>query len=126
MNFDDIISFIKDLHRRLEVLEIHTGDEDFIAPTLSGTWVNFDGSHQEAGYYRSRNGEVHLRGLVKSGSVPSTIFTLPAGYRPSREIYFPVLSNGAIGRITIETDGDVVATAGNTTYISLDGISFRI
>lgn len=123
---DNLIDEIKDIKRRLEVLERSIGgNEDWQTPSLLNSWVDFDVSHQPAGYFRSGNGIIYLRGMVKSGTVPSTMFTLPVRYRPNYTIVVNVISNGAIGRVEIEPDGDVIAVAGNNTYISLDGITFR-
>lgn len=122
-----IIDIIRDLRNRLEILERSVGGNgDWQTPTLLNSWVNYNASiYQSAGYFRSGNGIIYLRGLIKSGSVPSTVFTLPSGYRPNSTIVANVISNGAIGRVEIEADGDVNVVSGNNTYVSLDGISFR-
>jgi hypothetical protein len=99
--------------------------EAWIAPTFSGTWANVGGGFNNAGYYKDPFGVVHLRGLVKSGTIPSTIFTLPVGYRPTAQYYLVVLSQGAIGRLDIATSGTVSATTGNNLSFSLDNIHFR-
>lgn len=126
-NKEEIIAVIRDMLQRLEILERSSGgNEDYVAPTLLNSWVNFDtDTHNEAGYFRSQDGIVYLRGLIKSGTVGQTAFTLPAGYRPTRRMICVAISNGAIGRVDIEADGSVVINAGNNTYVSLDGISFR-
>lgn len=36
-----------------------------------------------------------------------------------------VLSNDALGRVTIETNGQVTPAVGSSTWVSLDGISFK-
>ena len=70
-------------------------------------------------------GVVHLRGLVKSGTVGLAIFNLPEGYRPSAREAIATISNGAIGRCDIKTSGNVIAYIGNNAWFSLDGITFR-
>lgn len=100
----------------------------FIAPTLAGSWVNYDSTfNTQAGYYQDDSGNIWLRGLVKSGS--GLIFTLPAGYRPPKYLRFPVSTlSGAtltLGEVTIGSAGDVSLGAGGNTYVSLDGIVFR-
>jgi hypothetical protein len=95
-------------------------------PTLLNSWVNFGSGFNNAGYWKDPFGVVHLRGLVKSGTgIPSTIFTLPAGYRPPAQEILPAVSNALFGECTIETDGDVTAQVGSTVWFSLDGITFR-
>ncbi len=58
------------------------------APTLQNAWVNYGGSYQVAGYAKSADNIVSLRGLIKSGTVTSgtTLFTMPAGYCPDKRV----------------------------------------
>ena len=88
--------------------------------TLAGTWATA-ASRYPASYYKNpETGEVHLRGIVSSGT--GTIFTLPSGYRPSFIQEYGVSANGAFGYIIVQTDGQVVHISGSTTKVSLDGI----
>ena len=102
--------------------------EAWIAPTLLNSWVDFGSGDQPSGYMKDHLGFVHLRGLVKTGTVGSPIFNLPAGYRPAKDENFPTISNGALGRLKINgttaTVGDVIPVAGSNVYFSLAGISF--
>lgn len=123
---EDFTKIIRDILRRLEILEIHTGDEDYIAPTFSGTWVNEGTTYNDAGYYRERGGRVHLKGVIKSGTINTTAFTLPTGYRPSRRQIFIANTNTGIGRLDVDTNGNVIPVSGGTTWFSLDGLSFRV
>lgn len=92
---------------------------------FAGSWVNFGGTNESAQYYRDPWGRVYIGGIVKSGTIGTTIFTLPAGYRPEEAKIYPVVSNGVFGICTVNPDGTVVASAGNNTYFTLSGISFR-
>jgi hypothetical protein len=67
---------------------------------------------------------VHLSGLVRAGTVGSTIFTLPAGYRPGKTIIRATQSANAQARLDIWASGAVQATQGSSTWFSLDGVSF--
>lgn len=89
-------------------------------------WTNFGGTHNSAGYMIDPFKFVHLRGLIKNGTVATTAFILPAGYRPQGRSLFAVLGSGGNGQLTIETTGDVTVTSGNNAYVSLEGVSFRI
>lgn len=96
------------------------------AATFENSWINYDSTgFTSAAYYRDFMGRCNLRGLVANGTLPGTIFTLPVGYRPTRTHIFAVSSNQLFGEVRVQADGQVVATAGNSTWISLDGISFR-
>lgn len=110
----------------LEGVEVKVGSGG--APAFQNSWVNYGGVYAEASYVR-RNGRVFLEGLVKNGTVSSTgvIFTLPVGYRPAAgHTVFATISNAAIGRCSIFSDGTVVAYSGNNAWFSLSGISFEI
>lgn len=92
---------------------------------FANSWVNFGGTNESAQYYKDPFGRVYLGGVVKSGTVGLTIFTLPAGYRPEEAKIYAVASNGVFGVCTVNPDGTVVASAGSNVYFSLSGISFR-
>lgn len=80
------------------------------------------------------DGQVHLRGWAQQTGQSSqiTIFTLPAGYRPTRVMAFPVTTPGSVTAsytVQINPDGTVYAlnyTAPAIRQLSLDGISFFI
>lgn len=100
--------------------------EGWTAPTLLNDWVNFGGGNAEAGYWKDPFGVVHLRGTIKDGSgLPTLVFTLPAGSRPSASHRFATVSNGLFGIATVDSSGGVSASSGSTTYFSLDGITFK-
>lgn len=96
---------------------------------FAGAWTNYGGSTwATAAYYKDAFDRVHLRGMVKSGSIPGPIFYLPAAYRPPKSKLFACMtSSEVIGRVDIGyVDGAVYAFSGNNGYVSLDGISFRV
>ena len=94
--------------------------ETWIAPTLVNSWAG-----STARYYRNNFGEIRLSGSITTGTIGTTAFTLPTGYRPSQIVRCPVESNGAFGYVVINTDGTVVPTIGSNTRFSLDGVYFR-
>ncbi len=100
-------------------------DETFIAPTLLNSWVAFGGTGNPPGYFKDAHGVVHLRGLVKSGTVGAAIFTLPAGYRPANQELFACVSNDAFGRLDVTSAGNVTLAVGSNVFASLDGVIFR-
>jgi hypothetical protein len=99
---------------------------------FSNGWVNYDTSvFFPAGYYLDPFGYVHLRGLVKNGTASATMFTLPAGHRPSKAIGFgqsASTSAGAytIGDVRVQADGTVLVqtVGGANAWVFLDGIVF--
>ncbi len=61
--------------------------EAWQTPTLTNGWVNYGSFYTPSGYFKDKNGIVHLRGQVKSGTMSQAIFTLPTGYRPEYYVY---------------------------------------
>ncbi len=95
--------------------------------TLQNSWVNYGTPFTTARYIKSADGIVSLSGLLRSGSTASdvVIATLPAGSRPSgRTLYGIASGNVAMGRIDIDTSGNIRYMAGGNAWISLDGIHF--
>jgi hypothetical protein len=102
--------------------------DDWTAPALGFNWVNYGGGYNPVGYYKDRQGMVHLRGLIKNGPAGenATLFTLPAGYRPAaRQLHATLTNDNVAGRIDITADGRVIPWVSNPGWLSLDGISFR-
>ncbi len=108
------------------------------APNFQNSWTDCASAlgFNSAGYFRDRNGIVHLKGAVRGGTIDSTIFTLPAGFRPSMNQLFivPVQASGSTcagyryGRLTVLTNGRVYAEhpVGVTPVaFGLDGVTFR-
>lgn len=75
-------------------------------------------------YYKSLDGMVHIGGRVTGGVINTACINLPAGFRPVEQMQFACNANGAYGSIRIDTNGNVVPTAGSTTQVSLSGINF--
>jgi hypothetical protein len=99
-------------------------------PSFANSWVNFGGAlfNDAAFRYDHQSNRVHLRGMIKSGTVQvnstGTAFVLPAGLRPKLINDFAVTANGAYGAVRVYPSGWVNVVAGNNAYVSLDGISF--
>ena len=106
-------------------------------PGFENSWENVPAapfSFENAGFYKDREGVVHLKGVVKGGS--NIIFHLPAGYRPaSGKVLIRLTICGSCveptGAMLIAgpnvapgADGAVLAPGGAKTT-SLEEISFR-
>ncbi len=103
-------------------------NEAWQTPTLNAPWADYGAGYASVRYYKDKENVVHLSGLLNTGAVGSTIFTLGAGYRPvNGTLMFNVNNGNSLGRIDISTAGLVVFTFGPVTaaWVSLDGISFR-
>ena len=99
------------------------------SPTLLNSWVNYGGTFSNAGYMKDSLGFVHLRGLIKDGTVTLAAFNLPAGYRPANDTAFVVNSNSAFGVVQVlgqsTNPGDVRILQGNNAFVYLEGIMFK-
>lgn len=101
-------------------------------PAFQNSWVNYDttGNFQTARFYKDVTNHVRINGRVKSGT--GTIFTLPAGYRPSQTNVFACTCGGpGVARVDVNADGTVTvilltagATTGDNTSLSLASLSF--
>ncbi|MDX8382603.1 MAG: hypothetical protein R8M45_00900 [Ghiorsea sp.] len=106
----------------------------WITPTLTAPWAQHGLPQYPATYGKDSLGMVHLKGLVRGGSnvASSVIFTLPSGYTPLKQIFYPVaIANGVTAAHVDPTSGAVSAhaeyihTGSTTAWLSLDGISFE-
>lgn len=96
-------------------------------PAFQNSWVNYGGSWATAAFFKDRLGVVHLKGLVKNGTVGSTIFTLPSGYHTTNghELFYAI-SYGAVCRVDVFYDsGAVYMRSGANNWVSLSGITLR-
>ncbi len=116
------------IDQQLNTLVPRVTDGGWITPTLLNSWVSFDGGATFGiPQYRLKSGVVQVAGLAKSGTI-NPIFTLPAGFRPNKEIMFLVMAGGGTARIDITPAGSLFLSAyaysGNNSYLSLNGIEF--
>lgn len=118
-----------DLNSNFSELQAGTAFDDqeaWIAPTLLNGWVNYNTANfSGAGYMKDFMGFVHLRGLLKSGTINQNMYVLPAGYRPEKQLHIASVSNGLFCNVTILSNGSVLPQNGSATWWSLDGITFR-
>jgi hypothetical protein len=121
-------------------------------PAFQHAWASMGPDFEPAGFYKDREGIVHLQGAIRGGS-NFAMFQLPPGYRPDRHTfsYFPVacdctedlsgpqgstiFDDEAAGKVVIFGSGWGAGSNGavelyNTDLpqgdmLSLNGISFR-
>jgi hypothetical protein len=96
-------------------------------PAFANSWTFYGAPYSKAAYIRTPDGWVRLTGVIKLGTVGSSAFTLPPGYRPAvAPGPFAVVSNGVFGRVDVGTDGTVTPISpSNNTSVSLEGITFK-
>jgi hypothetical protein len=103
--------------------------EDWITPNLINDWVQYGDIWETAAYYKDDFGIVHIKGMVKDGTLGSPAFVLPSGYRPSKStfiaaVYFDGTSYG-VGRIEIQSNGNVIPRTASNRLVSFGYTSFR-
>ena len=97
-------------------------------PAFLNSWANFDATTWEAAAFRiDDEGIVYAKGLVTGGTpgATSVVWTMPAGYRVALNRGYPTDSNNAHGRITVKSNGDVIAEVGNTAHFFVDVIRYE-
>lgn len=94
-------------------------------PAFQNGWVNYGDPYDTAAFYQQPDYWVRLKGVVRSGTDNTTMFTLPEAYWPPVSIRFTVSSNNTVASVTVAGDGAVRKTVGGSnTYVALDGITY--
>lgn len=101
-------------------------DTGWIALSPAGGWSNSGAPYANLAYRKIGN-VVRLRGVITgSGTVGSTIFALPAGYRPSTTGMYRLAGSTGVD-FNIATNGVCSPASGTATgQVSLDGVQFTI
>ena len=104
----------------------------FISAVYENSWVSYNAADYDvAGYYKDRDGFVHLRGSIKDGTLQARAFRLPGGWRPLKiknyAVFCSVCSSG-VQMLSITPGGEVIpqsAVVGSNALVSLEGIVFE-
>jgi hypothetical protein len=102
-------------------------------PSFTSSWGNYNAtSYERCRYYLTPAGDLRIVGVLANASgliagQTTTMFNLPAGYRPPRNAIRGALSNGITPqRIDVGSNGDVVHQSSNgaltasTAFVELD------
>jgi hypothetical protein len=98
---------------------------------LLNGWIIYDNAFGIPQYSKDKQGRVLISGLAEHTPVNGGhIFTLPAGYRPEKSMFFLAASdhpNGFSKVLINHTNGEVSvsSTESNITWVSFDNIVFR-
>lgn len=103
-------------HMKIETAKVVGTDVAF-----SGTWTNYDtATYQRARFWKDPMGIVHIEGLIKDGTINTTAFVLPAGYRPGAALMFPAYTSTGVGRLDVSATGNVLPVSGGTGYFTIN------
>lgn len=97
-----------------------TAPTAWTAVTFVGGWVDYGDGVNQTMQYRKVGDIVELRGLIKTGAIPSTAFVLPVGFRPPKSLSFATVSADAFGRIAISDIGEVAVAQGGALYTAIN------
>jgi hypothetical protein len=97
-------------------------------PAFQNGWASPSGTSDEGlSFYKDAWGVVHLQG--NAGNVnpsTSTIFTLPTGYRPVKDLYFAVYgSGGSAAYVQVASSGNVTVIGPSENYVGLSNVTFK-
>jgi hypothetical protein len=93
-------------------------------PGFQSSFRNDGDNEVAAGFYKDAFGVVHLKGIVVGGTT-GTVFTLPPGYRPAKNML--LLAWRAVpgsSAVVVFPNGNVDVQEG-TSSLSLEGLSWR-
>ena len=108
-------------------LKANKVQEAWITPTLLNGWVNFDSGYASCQYRIDSLGTVHLKGMIRNGTLGTPCFTLALGYRPTESQYHLSLSSDNARTLTITSSGDVrISSVASKSWVSFNGITFKI
>jgi hypothetical protein len=97
-------------------------------PSFESGYTNL-GIGASAGFFKDQFGIVHLQGDVNPPGFASTIFTLPAGYRPTHNgaagPQFLIVADGGTGVLDVRVDGQVRVLTSFNNNVSINGVTFR-
>jgi hypothetical protein len=105
-----------------------SGEPAYASP-WRGYGSNVNAIYNDVAFHKSPDGRVTLKGLANNSAAttaPSTIFTLPVGYRPPRQEVFLVMAATGAQRLDVMTDGTVSFSPALATgnFVSLDEVEF--
>jgi hypothetical protein len=86
-------------------------------PAFQNSWLNFNVGFELLNYSRDSRSIVTITGLIRTGTLGTTVFTLPVGFRPSVTIIRPSTASGQVPiEVRVAANGDVSTLGGNNTY----------
>lgn len=110
--------------------------ETWHSVSFAANWSNNGGAFRNVKYRRTPDGRVAFVGMAKftgTTTAPTTVFTLPAGYRPDASVNLVVGQQGnpvVAYALDIDTAGVVTATQFTGTInpgpLSFEGLSFYL
>jgi lysophospholipase L1-like esterase len=106
---------------------IYVGGSPATNLTLINGWLSFGAPGKIPKYWVNSDNELCLEGLVKSGTIGTSIATLPASVSPLGNEYFRIGTSTGSAMIVVQGDGNIICqSASDNAWISLSGIRCRL
>lgn len=102
-----------------------SGSDLWLTPVFQNSWTHYGSPFGPARYRKDAMGYVHVEGLIMSGVVGATMFNLPAGFRPGRELIYSTVANDVPAQLRVQTNGNVYSPGGSNTWVSIACINFK-
>lgn len=119
-SFSRLLALLEERDREVEAyLRTTTATTVWTQPTLVNSWVDYGGAFALIAY-RKVGDIVQLRGTAKDGTLNTTAFTLPVGFRPAATYRIGTCD----GSIDVATSGAVGFYALSSSIFSIDGAWF--
>jgi hypothetical protein len=95
-------------------------------PFQNGWSSTLDPADEGLSFFKDGFGIVHLQGSAANvNPTTGTIFTLPAGYRPAKDLYFAVFgADGTTAAVQITGTGEVNVFGPAEKYVGLSNVTF--
>lgn len=100
-------------------------------PAYQNGWAQYnagDGYQDPTGFVKDIDSFVHLKGIIRSGSL-GTVYTLPEGFRPPFHTRFVTPSSAGLASVDVLSNGNVQVggylSGGSNAYVFLSNIHFR-
>lgn len=101
--------------------------------TFINGWSNYETGSYDSCQFRKVGDMVNIRGFIKGGTSNSVVFTLPVGYRPLKNISFPISGpplniNAFTPSISVQFNGNVAIydVASGPVSVALGFIQYPI
>jgi hypothetical protein len=93
-------------------------------PAFQNSWANYGSTWGVCRYRKLLDMLVLVEGLAAGGTMSTTMFTFPVGYRPGQDLIFPIGQNNSTAnlRTNIYSDGRVEPNAGTNSWFSINAL----
>lgn len=90
-------------------------------PAFQNSWAVYNVAWTPPRFKKDTARNIHVQGMIAGGANNTTMFTLPAAYRPAKNVLKAMATSAGSGRVDLQSDGQVINRAGaGLSWVSLD------